>query len=261
MSLGDVASIDGAASYDADAQPAPLSYSWTFVTLPPGSGLDNGAISNSNGAAASFSPDVEGAFVLRLAVSDGLAAAGDNVLVRAITPGTTDLSEATAVTLSNEVVVFDEINGVTTTTLDVTIENVVGITITGPLRAVFSFPSPGTSMPGASGSTVNGDPYFSILEVAGVDQLAAGESVTFGVTFVYSSAQSLSFAVTPYGTLDGMAGVTPLRHVDADYFAKSGAAKVSCAVGRATAGGPGALVDIALVVLTALGLCCFRRRA
>ena len=173
----------------------------------------------------------------------------------------TDLSEATAVTLSNEVVVFDEINSLITTTLDVTIENVGGNTIAGPLRAVFSFPSPGITMLGASGLTLNGDPYFSILDVAGVDQLAAGESVTFNVTFVYSFVQSLSFAVTPYGTLNEMAGGAPLRHVDSDYFAKSGPAKLSCAAGSAPFDGSGALVDVSLVVLTALGLSFIRRRA
>lgn len=77
---GDVA-LDGSASYDPDNLPAPLTYKWEFVTLPRDSQLTGAAIQNGTTAKATFKPDKDGAYVLRLTVSDGDNNASDNVLV------------------------------------------------------------------------------------------------------------------------------------------------------------------------------------
>lgn len=62
--------LDGAASYDPEGQA--LKYRWSFITLPAGSALTSADLNNSTSAQASFTPDVEGTYAVRLRVSDGL---------------------------------------------------------------------------------------------------------------------------------------------------------------------------------------------
>jgi hypothetical protein len=91
--LGEVATLDGAASSDPDLGPAALGYSWRLVSVPPGSALTNGDIRNSSGAIASFYPDLEGTYVVELAVHDGEGSGYDNAAVTvspALKPGDLD---------------------------------------------------------------------------------------------------------------------------------------------------------------------------
>jgi hypothetical protein len=81
--LGDAAALDGSASNDPDHGPQPLTYLWSFVAVPT-SQLTNGAISGANTVSPSFTPDVEGTYVLQLMVYDGIDAGFDNVAVTAI---------------------------------------------------------------------------------------------------------------------------------------------------------------------------------
>lgn len=73
--------LDGSASFDSDNGPLPLSYQWDFVALPQGSQLTAADIQNRLTANAGFSPDEEGAYVLRLTVSDGERSDADNILI------------------------------------------------------------------------------------------------------------------------------------------------------------------------------------
>jgi Ca2+-binding RTX toxin-like protein len=84
---GAASTLDGSASVDPDAAPAPLTYRWRFVSLPAGSGLGNDQIVDADLVQARFTPDVVGAYVLELAVFDGAAVDFDNVLVVAQAPG------------------------------------------------------------------------------------------------------------------------------------------------------------------------------
>jgi hypothetical protein len=68
VNLGDTAVLDGSASNDPDHGPQPLTYLWSFVAVPTGSQLTNGAISGANTVSLSFAPDVVGAYVLQLMV-------------------------------------------------------------------------------------------------------------------------------------------------------------------------------------------------
>ncbi|MBL3601376.1 MAG: outer membrane beta-barrel protein [gamma proteobacterium endosymbiont of Lamellibrachia anaximandri] len=79
--VGDQTVVDGSGSYDPDAAPQPLTYRWTFASLPPGSALDDAAISNATSAVASFMPDAAGTYSLDLEVSDGLVQHSDQISV------------------------------------------------------------------------------------------------------------------------------------------------------------------------------------
>ncbi|MDQ3580974.1 MAG: Ig-like domain-containing protein, partial [Pseudomonadota bacterium] len=82
--LGAPATLNGVASNDPDSGPTPLSFQWTFVSLPPGSGLtDDANLSGATTAAPSFTPDLEGFYLLRLDVSDGVLVDMDQVQVKA----------------------------------------------------------------------------------------------------------------------------------------------------------------------------------
>ena len=63
--------LNGGNSFDSDDGPNPLTYAWTFVEVPAGSGLTNIDIVNADMASANFTPDVSGTYILELRVSDG----------------------------------------------------------------------------------------------------------------------------------------------------------------------------------------------
>jgi len=81
INLGDAAVLNGSASSDPDHGPQPLSYLWTFVAVPTGSQLTNGAISRADTVSPSFRPDLAGTYVLQLMAYDGIDAGFDNVAV------------------------------------------------------------------------------------------------------------------------------------------------------------------------------------
>ena len=83
--VGETAVLDGSLTQDPDGGPAPLSFNWSFTTLPALSGLDNASISTDpqNPAKAYFTPDVKGEYELNLRVSDGEAFDNDTLTVTA----------------------------------------------------------------------------------------------------------------------------------------------------------------------------------
>jgi large repetitive protein len=83
VQLGAGATLDGAASNDPDSGPTPLSFQWTFVNVPVDSLLTEADLSGATTAAPSFTPDVEGFYLLRLDVSDGDLMDVDQVQVKA----------------------------------------------------------------------------------------------------------------------------------------------------------------------------------
>jgi hypothetical protein len=81
---GRLASVTGAASSDPDGDT--LSYQWVFESVPAGSVA---ALSGASSVAASFTADLEGAYVLSLTVTDPSGAPStDTVTVNAFTPPT-----------------------------------------------------------------------------------------------------------------------------------------------------------------------------
>ena len=83
---GQNVTFDGLGSYDPDGRPQPITYQWSFVSIPAGSGLTNANLTGVNTSSAVFTPDVTGSYVLQLAVNDGQATVTDNVAVTVIQP-------------------------------------------------------------------------------------------------------------------------------------------------------------------------------
>lgn len=69
--VGALVLLDGRASTDPDHGPQPLSYVWSFATVPPGSALQDADIQTADRAQASFVPDIPGLYALNLHVADG----------------------------------------------------------------------------------------------------------------------------------------------------------------------------------------------
>jgi hypothetical protein len=83
---GETVLLDGNKSNDPDNGPQPISYLWSFVSLPSGSGLSSSDISDRNMTYASFIPDMNGLYLLRLIVSDGELSSEDTVQITATAP-------------------------------------------------------------------------------------------------------------------------------------------------------------------------------
>ena len=94
VTLGDLATIDGSASTDPDGDP--LTYLWSFQSVPSGSAITDSDLSNPLDIAASFSPDVAGAYSLSLSVTDGFLSDNDVVVVTANTTGSNNAPIADA---------------------------------------------------------------------------------------------------------------------------------------------------------------------
>ena len=81
--VGVAVPLDGSESTDPDGDA--LTYSWQLIDSPPGSGA---LIADSDRVDAELNPDVEGTFLVRLEVSDGMATATDWVTISAFPEGT-----------------------------------------------------------------------------------------------------------------------------------------------------------------------------
>ena len=86
-STGDTVDLDGTGSSDADGDP--LTYTWTFTSVPSGSSMTDADLSSTTSATPSFTPDIAGEYELTLTVSDGTSSNSDSVIVT-ITGGNTD---------------------------------------------------------------------------------------------------------------------------------------------------------------------------
>ena len=80
--------LDGNGSTDPDNGPLLLSYLWSFYSIPPvsGSSLTDDDIVDRNEVNASFIPDVDGTYTIKLMVSDGDLSSNDDVVITATTP-------------------------------------------------------------------------------------------------------------------------------------------------------------------------------
>lgn len=87
---GTVVTLDGSASTDANGDP--LSFGWAFVSRPDGS---TASLANAATDSPSFTPDVDGAYIVELVVNDGQAdSAGDRVQINAETANSEPVADA-----------------------------------------------------------------------------------------------------------------------------------------------------------------------
>ena len=69
--VGTTVTLDGSNSNDPDNGPSPLTYQWSFISVPDGSGLSDADIADRTASLTSFVPDVEGLYSIELRVEDG----------------------------------------------------------------------------------------------------------------------------------------------------------------------------------------------
>ena len=80
---GDLVALDGTGSEDPDDGPEVLTFRWSFDAVPPSSVLRSEDIVDRGSSAATFTPDVDGVFLLRLTVDDGATTDSSNLVIRA----------------------------------------------------------------------------------------------------------------------------------------------------------------------------------
>ena len=78
---GSLVTLDGSASLDADG--TPLAYVWSFLSRPPASAA---ALANAASAGPTFTPDLNGDYVVQLIVGDGLVESAPNTMVVTAAP-------------------------------------------------------------------------------------------------------------------------------------------------------------------------------
>ncbi|MCX5772649.1 MAG: hypothetical protein NTZ09_20585, partial [Candidatus Hydrogenedentes bacterium] len=197
--VGEQACLDGAASNDPDDAPTPLTYAWTFGSVPAGSALTNADLLDADTATPCFLPDVEGSYLLELAVSDGLASDTDEVQVVA-NPAVEmrNVNDLVKVQFDHHKHDLDRETRMVTSTADMTIKNTSQTVIAVPMRAVFIIDNPDVTMPDANG-TEAGNYFYDIGLTAGIELLAPGESVEFEIKFVYHHRVRFDFTVDVWG--------------------------------------------------------------
>jgi hypothetical protein len=83
---GNAVQLDGSRSSDPDQGPLPLSYLWSFSAKPLGSLLSDNHIVDRNMPHATFIPDANGVYEVRLIINDGQFFSEDTVQIMAAHP-------------------------------------------------------------------------------------------------------------------------------------------------------------------------------
>ena len=105
VALGDTVSLDGSGSSDANGDP--LTFLWSFDSVPASSLMTNADLADALANQTSFTPDAEGDYVLRLTVNDGTDTDVATVTITVTAPlnsaPTADAGSDQAITLGDTV--------------------------------------------------------------------------------------------------------------------------------------------------------------
>lgn len=147
--VGETATLDGSASFDADGDD--LAFLWEWVSRPSGSSATlNGANTNT----ANFTVDVGGTYTARLTVSDATVSGTDQAETTALGIGAISPSfgaEGTAVTISGanfwspQIVTF---NGVEATVQSATDDEIIALAPVGGTTGAVNVSAAGVSVAG-----------------------------------------------------------------------------------------------------------------
>ncbi len=107
VGAGKIVTLDGSFSYDPDEDP--ITYQWSFESMPPGSTV---VFSDPTVVNPSFTPDILGDYIIKLTVSDGSLMSEDSITITAVN---TPVSEN-----GQPVTVIDEPTGITITYSEIT---------------------------------------------------------------------------------------------------------------------------------------------
>ena len=94
VEVDELVTLDGSGSDDPDSGPGPLTYLWTFLSVPPESTLTDGDITNPTSVDPTFTPDAEGTFEVNLEVSDSDLTDDDQVNIIAAFPNVAPNADA-----------------------------------------------------------------------------------------------------------------------------------------------------------------------
>ncbi len=182
--------LNGGGSYDPDGNP--LSYAWSFSSLPAGS---KATISNPTAAAASFVPDVAGTYVAKLVVSDANGSS----------------APSTASIVANSGFAFTTVLGPQSVALGSSLS--FSVTATDPQNNPISYSVVGTLPTGATFNAATAAFYF---------RPSSTPPSSYTLTFQASNgkttiAQTVSIAVT--GTSTGAVGTLSSFVYDATNYA------------------------------------------
>lgn len=200
VQLGGEVSLSGAGSVDPDQGPEPLSYQWTFVSVPLGSVRSDADLVDAGTPTARFTPDVLGDYVLRLQVFDGMDTGADNLVVSA-TPALSfqDVTGRVAVTQSGARSSLDRRTRLITSEIDITLTNQSTTAIGVPLQAVISPDDAAVTMTSANGTAQGGGFVHDLGALIQGSSFAPGQQVTFQAVFVYPSNVRFGYDVKVFG--------------------------------------------------------------
>ena len=110
VNVGDVVQLDGTGSFDPDDDP--LTFSWTFVSLPEGSAAE---LDDPTSPTPSFTADLPGEYVLELTVDDGRGGtASDTVRITASVGQKGDVDGDGQITILDARLVLEAVRGLRT---------------------------------------------------------------------------------------------------------------------------------------------------
>jgi large repetitive protein len=194
--------LSGSTSRDPDDEPEIMSYNWRFVSLPEDSNLTQGDILNFFTATPQFLPDTLGSYILQLEVSDGVNRDFDNTMITVVeTPTFQDLQTLVEITMNNERSTLNRRTREITSTAEVNMKNISGLSIAVPIHALFTCSAPNVNMPEASGINSDGDFYYDLGEKLGVQELQQNESITFSIKFLHSASVRFNFDIKVFGAV------------------------------------------------------------